>query len=649
MSPHSPQTSAQSTAQIQTSSTQPVSPHPQSDNQPLQSCSQHQAPEMPSHPMSNVCETGRLPRSAHPHPLLHAREVLPTNWTLLTILLCVIGYNILQTNNGSFDNDMWWLLATGREIVENGIPYTNPWAMFDGLDTVIQQWLSAVVLYGTYACSGFMGLKFLVFAQCVLLAVVLFGVCRIISGRRSGSAEMFGIAIAVGFYSYGAYLSVRPHVYSMIMYAVVVGVMEMYRRTNNARWLIALPVITCLHVNLHAAMAPFDLGIIALYAVPNIPAILRVRGHNVSVNFFAADYRRLPVLVALMVAALALLVNPYGVKGAVYVALSYGTANYGNYINEMGSTGFWTTYGGATMAMIVLGAIAVGRNGIRRLDVPLTCLFLVCIPASMMHTRNVWLVALFAVFIFTRAMSNVSLNNSALKKFVSNKAFHVSFIVVIALVATGYFASSKWTETVNTAGQDSANTPALAADYLDTYVAETGVDKQSLRICNSFNNGGYLEWRGYKVFMDARPELWEPNITGVEKHYFQEFVNTSKGVENSKSMVSEYNFDFCIAYANSDLETHLKSNSNYKKVLTCVGYTMWARADLDASDSLINSTGSVGSVDVVRNANAVGANGDSADVNGKNTGNTNTNDGNVGSASISDKDSENAISGRLSV
>ena len=41
--------------------------------------------------------------------------------------------------DGTLDTDGWFLLATGREIVHNGIPFENPWSLDPGQGIIVQQ------------------------------------------------------------------------------------------------------------------------------------------------------------------------------------------------------------------------------------------------------------------------------------------------------------------------------------------------------------------------------------------------------------------------------------------------------------------------------------------------------------------------------
>lgn len=70
---------------------------------------------------------------------------------LLILLACIMSTaGFLMQGNGSYDSDGWFLLATGREILKNGIPYANPWSFSSYRPIVVQQWLHDVLLYGSY-------------------------------------------------------------------------------------------------------------------------------------------------------------------------------------------------------------------------------------------------------------------------------------------------------------------------------------------------------------------------------------------------------------------------------------------------------------------------------------------------------------------
>lgn len=44
------------------------------------------------------------------------------------------------------DGDVYFMIATGREIIKNGIPSKNPFTFINDLDIIIQQWPLAIIL-----------------------------------------------------------------------------------------------------------------------------------------------------------------------------------------------------------------------------------------------------------------------------------------------------------------------------------------------------------------------------------------------------------------------------------------------------------------------------------------------------------------------
>ena len=516
---------------------------------------------------------GMWPKAApirKPAPKPHAVLAL-----MVALFACVLIS--LQCAAGAYDNDMWWILATGREIVQNGIPYVNPFSFQADMGIVVQQWLADVILFLIYDAFGITGAQVLVFVQMMALVGCLYVLCQTCRNAGRSGGEISLILIAIGFGAFQAYSSVRPHLYTMIMFALVLLVLEKYRLSKNVKLLVLLPLLVCLHVNLHASMAPYDLFIIALYAIPDVLAWLKKHDeYHGAFSLHLGDYPRRPLLVALVASAAALLVNPYGINGALYLINSYGVAGYGNYINEMGNTSFWTDYGICAMICIVIGAIALGSNAEKRINVPLSLLFVVAIPLSMMHTRNVWLVAFFAVPLAAQAFDRFSLwiENPPELHILPVRLVCCAMLVVATVV---YGVSEALPLAQEEYETDSGNVPVEALNYLDEYVADNGLSKADLLLYNSFNNGGYVEWRGYKAFIDPRPELWEPAITGINRHFYQEFVDFAQSKSTTRELLEEYDFDFMIVYSSSDLATDLSKRSDYQVVKTGSGYKLWEK------------------------------------------------------------------------
>ena len=521
---------------------------------------------------------------------------------LIAIIGVVAVLGMAVTN--VMDNDLWFILSTGRDIVESGIPYVNTWGIHDGLSTIIQQWVPDVLAWLAYDnIGGILGIGALLAVSASILAFVMYRTGKLFSGRSYGG-EGIVLLMIPSLIAMSSYLSARPHVYTMLFIFLVVYVCEAYRRGGGKSILVLLPLLMFAHVNFHMSMAPFDLFIVACYLIPDIPSWYRRRikpgierflgqrlrdsrrdgierrddGH---VELYRAGYDRKPLFFAFAGMCLAMLVNPYGIDGALYLVKSYSAADYADYISEMGALTPWNAEWSIFMVvMLVIGAMAIGKRTSRSIDLPLSLMFVVTAVLSFQHVRNVWLVVPFAFLLACDAFGGIHVPRMS-PVLGDLKLTRVAFGVVLACVCA-LFAGTAVNHLMRTdIDSDGRSTPSAAMDYLDA----VGADKETTRIFNFFNAGGYIEYRGYKVFIDARPELWEPGITGDDRHYYREFVDAANGSTDIMELVDEYEFDYLIANTNTTLNSALSGDDRYHIAMSGNGYNLYERNDIRTSSS----------------------------------------------------------------
>ena len=79
--------------------------------------------------------------------------------TVLALLLsmAIIAMIPAIRSAGTLDTDGWFLLASGREVVESGIPTTNPFTAVEGQGIVLQQWYHDAWLFLCWKVAGYTG------------------------------------------------------------------------------------------------------------------------------------------------------------------------------------------------------------------------------------------------------------------------------------------------------------------------------------------------------------------------------------------------------------------------------------------------------------------------------------------------------------
>lgn len=478
------------------------------------------------------------------------------NVIIMAFALCLIAiYAALNVFSSSYDNDVWFFLSTGREIVENGIPYENPFTFLEGMSIIVQQWLHCVITYVLYINFGFVGLGIWVTILFACMVFSLFKVGRIMRGDKFGG-EVLLLLIIPTIFPLSLYSSVRPHLYTMIIFIWVVGFLELYRKSSKIGFLVPLPFIAALHINLQASLAPFDLVIIICYLIPDFMNAIHRDGFLKWINFLNWDYRRIPILIVLPLCAIAFLANPYFLDGALYLVKSYDSASYGSFIREMYALSPGNDIRlGMSVVMMILAAVCIGLRGLKKLDFPLLLLVIGTSIFTFIHSRNVWLGPLFCYLYIAKASvgTHIELPRSIVR-FKKPLAALGGVIGVVAFLAISISAVPR----LNQLPENDTNTPVAAMDYLD----EIGANKETTKVFNYFNAGGYIEYRGYKVSIDPRPEIWSPSISGADFDYYKEFVDMFNGEIIVDEYVRKYGYNvFIVPKTYNDL--NLFKDQNY--------------------------------------------------------------------------------------
>lgn len=153
-----------------------------------------------------------------------------------------------------WDSDFWWHIASGREILQNGIADIDPFGVFPATDvvrndTVLKgQWLGQVVLFALFDAGGInavVAFRVLVLLSCIGLVVWR---CRSLG---VGALALWLVLILVGLNA-DNFGGERPQLLSFLFAALFFAAID--RAEKKLRWLIALPVIAALWANSHGGV-----------------------------------------------------------------------------------------------------------------------------------------------------------------------------------------------------------------------------------------------------------------------------------------------------------------------------------------------------------------------------------------------------------
>ena len=216
---------------------------------------------------------------------------MPRLW--LVVVLGAIGVMELAQLPGAVD--LAYHLKVGQLMVaEHAVPRTDVLAWTTaGQPWLDQNWGAQLVLYGIWRLGGFPLLTIVGAALTVASWALVAAACR----RRTANRRLIAGTVLAGFLVSAAAFSVRPQLFSLLLFATELYLLEVARARPKVA--LAIPLLMPLWANLHGAFV-VGIGLLMIEAV-------------------AAAWRRdragvVRYLLVTLAGVAGLLVNPWGVR-----------------------------------------------------------------------------------------------------------------------------------------------------------------------------------------------------------------------------------------------------------------------------------------------------------------------------------------------
>jgi tetratricopeptide (TPR) repeat protein len=213
--------------------------------------------------------------------------------------------------------DFFWHLATGEWILAHGqVPHADVFSStMTGRPWIDWEWLFQVAIRVVYAQGGFAALVVAKAAVVLLAALVLFD-----TSRRNGAQPLLAaLGVLAAFVAARDRLEVQPDVLMFLFAATTLAMLEAARlgakdlRRSHHWWLLGLPVVEVIWVNVHASF-PLGLCLAGAYLIGELVGVICTRD-RLSQNTPESRMKFAPAVylgVCLLICAAACLLNPYG-------------------------------------------------------------------------------------------------------------------------------------------------------------------------------------------------------------------------------------------------------------------------------------------------------------------------------------------------
>ncbi len=452
---------------------------------------------------------------------------------------------LLTTFQISGDDDVFWHLATGRYIVENGtVPSIDVFGyVTEGQEWMPFEWGWDVITYGLYNVGGYEAIS--VFRTIIFL--LTFGILFIVMQRFKVS---FNVSLLIlGLMAFGTIdrLTPRPHIISYLFFALLVFIITDFKYIRrNHKVLYFLPLIFLIWANVHMGILAgmFFLGI---YVISEL--IVYSRKGVPSKDFPPLSKPELYRLLLIVVACvLVMLINPNSFQTYVY-AYEHTQMKLLETINEWRSP-FNEMFTGSFVTIIykifLFSGIFILYYAVKRKDIFIGILV---IAFAIYSVRAVRLTVDYIIFMsaFLAVAIDyilVNLKSQGIKNFLLKgpiiKAVYAIFLLYFIFRlpdSTLYLENLKYYR-ISGMGINADFIPVQMFDFMK----ENNIPEKGEKVLNHFGTGGYLIWNfpDEKNFIDSR---------NLNDSIYYEYANIMGMAPGFDQKIQNYGVDYFIYLA----------------------------------------------------------------------------------------------------
>lgn len=436
-------------------------------------------------------------------------------------------------------NDLWWHMAAGRTMVEEAAwMFTNRWAYTVPNDAVfvLQSWLSELLLYGLWKVGD---VPLLALSRTLAISLG-YGLMAWQAWRQTlhGKAVTVALllAILVGWNNW----TLRPQTLSIIPAVSFVFILREYLQARvSARWLVALPLIMLVWVNMHGSFM-LGVGLSGLaWLGTGRDALHRRKDPTTAAQTAQARTQLVPLTLSLVAILLATLGQPLGVGIYAYVKMTISHPLHNQWFvewlpptNDLNvlNTGFWFF----SILLLLAARMARSRQPVNMVDV-------------LWYAALAWLTIGGVRYAMWFGLLLLPLMAEQLAPLVQTKQrvfVHPRFVIGYALVAAiAVVALLPWMQPARWLGPGAAPLFASSGKYRWLLSSTTPVGgtawleahPQDGRFWADMSYTSYTLWRmpDKQVFVDLRVELFPKSV-------WQDYFAITRGDAQSLALLDSW-------------------------------------------------------------------------------------------------------------
>lgn len=402
---------------------------------------------------------------------------------IIIILIIIFTISVVPR---SFQNDTFFTIAKGNDVLENGVQKEEKLVWHEGLEYTNSRWLFDTIIATIYNNFNFIGVYILVLIIAVFQALIYNYILNKIIKRK----EISCLFTLITIYFVSNEFAARAQIISFLLFLIEFYCIEQLVKTNKNLYFIILIFVPFILVNIHASVFPvyfvFYLPYIAEFILSKIQLKNKTENKIIVENI---SIKKLLILV--IIGVIMSFCTPEGVSPYTDMFKAMGGLS-AEFIDELQPLDIFDEIYFSVLSIIAIAILGFTKTKIRLTD----SLYILGFGIMALSTyRCVFFFYLISSICIYRLVNDfINIYEISIKdKYIKNT---IETVIIIFIVI---FSVQKFTYNLTHEYADITVYPVEIADYI-----VNNLDIDNMRIYNNFHMGGYLEFKGIKVFIDSR-------------------------------------------------------------------------------------------------------------------------------------------------
>ena len=459
-------------------------------------------------------------------------------YILFSILIAIFCITLVSK---TIPNDTFSSIKIGDYILHNGIDFVEHFN-FNELVYHNARWLFNVIMTLIYNKFNFFGIYIFTIINSIILGLIMFNA----SYKRTKNLLVSFLITLISMEFAGTAIVPRAQTISYILLLLEIIFVEKMLDENRIKYLFILLPISILIANIHTTIWLMTLILFlpyfAEYFISKITKKTKV--------FYSNKNNIKLLIISFIVIAVSGFLTPLGLTPYTYMFKTLSGFS-STFILELQKGNVFFNFSLLIPFLIYIYLFVYKRNKIKISDFFMVLgLFIM----SIMAIRNIPLFIILGFICLSRLFKD-NIKFEIFDIVFESKIFIFLIPILVILLSLVFLFKNTYKKNY----VDEKMYPTKASDYI-----VKNLDLKDLRLYNDFDTGAYLEFKGIKVFVDSRSEIYckEFNNTAI----LVDWYNVNRLKANYKSIFNKYDFNYVLLYQTELLNNYVSSDEDYKVI-----------------------------------------------------------------------------------